>query len=56
MKKVITIVLIVLIIEWMIAMIYEWYIIGSSNIVLGVLFPITISAGMIYIIVYWKKK
>ena len=55
MKKVIIIVLIVLIVEWMIAMIYEWYIIGSSNVILGVLFPITISAGMIYIITHLKK-
>lgn len=55
MKKVITIVLIVLIVEWMIAMIYQWYIIGNENIVLGVLFPITMASSLIYIITNWKK-
>ena len=56
MKKVITIIVIVLIIEWTIAAIYEWYIIGNSNFVLGVLLPITLSAGIIYILVNLKKK
>lgn len=55
MKKVITIVLIVFIVEWVIAMIYDWYLIGSENIVLGILFPITMASSLIYIIVNWKK-
>ncbi len=55
MKKVITIVLIVLIIEWMIAMIYEWYIVGNENFVLGVLFPISVGLSLIYILINWKR-
>lgn len=55
MKKVIITILIVLIVEWMIAVIYEWYVVNNENIVLGVLFPITMASSLIYIIVNWKK-
>lgn len=55
MKKVIITILIVLIVEWAISAIYEWYIIGNENIVLGVLFPITMASSLTYIIINWKK-
>lgn len=50
MKKLI----VVFVLFWTLAVTVDWY--PKCGIVLGILFPITISSGIIYIIYFIKKK